>query len=190
LAHGGQIALESFTSLRKRLRRSSAAALTATSAGTGRRHRRFLSTAALGSMVRRLRASEARFRRERLFPASRLPNRTTSSFFERVGVLFYGAWRLRSTIATHFCGRWATCQNLQLIPGREVPTPLKVRIVFGDTRLHQVLADVLALTKLNFNACLFSDGLPVTLRFADDIGEILTAIPGVGSKPLSFRHYI
>lgn len=35
---------------------------------------------------------------------------------------------------------------------------MKVLIVFGDTRLHQVLADVLALTKLNFNACLFSDG--------------------------------
>ncbi|RVH60087.1 hypothetical protein CN213_06165 [Sinorhizobium meliloti] len=80
--------------------------------------------------------------------------------------------------------------KLATYPGREVPTPLKIRIVFGDTRLHQVLADVLALTKLNFNACLFSDGLPVTLRFADDIGEILTAIPGVGSKPLSFRHYI
>jgi hypothetical protein len=80
--------------------------------------------------------------------------------------------------------------RLLTYPGREVPTPLKVRIVFGDTDLHQVLADIMALTKVNFNACIFSDGLPVTLRFADDIGEILTAIPEVGSKPLSFRHYI
>ena len=29
-----------------------------------------------------------------------------------------------------------------------------------------------------------------TLRFADDVGEILTAIPEVSSKPLPFRHYI
>jgi hypothetical protein len=80
--------------------------------------------------------------------------------------------------------------HLQTYPGREVPTPLKVRIVFGDTPLEQVIADILALTKVNFNSCIFSDGLPVTLRFADDVGEILTAIPEVTSKPLPFRHYI
>jgi len=65
-----------------------------------------------------------------------------------------------------------------------------VRIVFGDTDLNQVLTDIVALTKLNFNACIFSDGLPVTLRFADDIGETLTVIPEVSSKPLPFRHYV
>lgn len=80
--------------------------------------------------------------------------------------------------------------KLGTYPGREVPTPLKVKIVFGDTKLTRVLSDILALTKVNFNACLFADGMPVTLRFADDIGEILTAIPEVASKPLPFRHYI
>ncbi len=87
---------------------------------------------------------------------------------------------------------WTSGYVPQLLtyPGREVPTPLKVRIVFGSTALDQVLSDIVALTKVNFNACIFSDGLPVTLRFADDIGEILTAIPDVTSKPLPFRHYI
>lgn len=80
--------------------------------------------------------------------------------------------------------------TLLTYPGREVPTPLRVRLVFGDTSLSQVLADIMALTKVNFNACIFGDGLPVTLRFAGDIGEILTAIPEVTSKPLPFRHYI
>ncbi len=80
--------------------------------------------------------------------------------------------------------------KLLTYPGREVPKPLRIRIVFGATKLGLVLSDIMALTKVNFNACNFSDGLPVTLRFADDIGEILTAIPGVGSKPLPFRHYI
>lgn len=80
--------------------------------------------------------------------------------------------------------------HLLTYPGREVPTPLKIRIVFGDSKIEQVVADILALTKVNFNACIFSDGFPVTLRFADDIGEILTAIPEVTSKPLMFRHYI
>src|SRR5437899_5662669 len=80
--------------------------------------------------------------------------------------------------------------HLLTYPGREVPTPLKVRIVFGGTKLAQVIIDIIALTKVNFNSCIFSDGLPVTLRFADEIGEILTAIPEVSSKPLPFRHYI
>jgi len=79
--------------------------------------------------------------------------------------------------------------SLHTYHGREVPTPLKVRVVFGDTDLDQVLADIVALTKLNFNTCIFADGLPVTLRFAGDIGEILTAIPEVSSKPLPFRHH-
>lgn len=80
--------------------------------------------------------------------------------------------------------------KLRTYPGREIPTPLKVKIVFGDTTLEQVLADIVALTKLNFNTCIYGDGYPVTLRFADDVGEILTAIPEVDSKPLPFRHYI
>lgn len=80
--------------------------------------------------------------------------------------------------------------HLLTYPGREVPTPLRVKIVFGDTPLRQVLADILSLTKLNFNTCIYGDGFPVTLRFADDVGEILTAIPEVSSKPLPFRHYI
>lgn len=62
--------------------------------------------------------------------------------------------------------------------------------MFGATSLEQVLADIMALTKLNFNSCIFADGYPVTLRFADDVGEILTAIPEPTSKPLPFRHYI
>ena len=80
--------------------------------------------------------------------------------------------------------------KLLTYPGREIPTPLKVKIVFGYTPLEQVLADIVALTKLNFNTCIFSDGFPVTLRFADDVGEILTAIPEPSTKPLMFRHYI
>lgn len=51
--------------------------------------------------------------------------------------------------------------------------------------------DVLSLTKLNYNTCIYGDGLPVTLRFADQIGEILTAGPMDSDlPPLPFRYYI
>jgi len=49
---------------------------------------------------------------------------------------------------------------------------------------------VLALTKLNYNACIFADGEPVTLRFADSIGEVLTAGKNIKTYILPFKHYV
>jgi hypothetical protein len=80
--------------------------------------------------------------------------------------------------------------ELVTYPGREVPNPLLVEISRGDGDMNQVLHDVMGLTKVNFNACIFSDGLPVTLRFAEAVGEILTAAPHNDGPPLPFRHYI
>lgn len=63
--------------------------------------------------------------------------------------------------------------------------------VCGEADIKRVVADVLALTKLNYNACIFGDGVPVTLRFADAVGEILTAAPRKNElPPLPFRYYI
>jgi hypothetical protein len=84
--------------------------------------------------------------------------------------------------------------ELGTYPGREVPRPLAVEIVRGDTDLETVMTDLLMLTKLNFNACIFADGSPVTLRFADAVGDIITAIPEARSigpnVPLPFKRYI
>lgn len=53
------------------------------------------------------------------------------------------------------------------------------------------MSDVFTLTKLNYNTCIYSDGVPVTLKFADMIGEILTAGPIQNDlPPLPFRYYI
>jgi hypothetical protein len=80
--------------------------------------------------------------------------------------------------------------RLQTYPGREVPNPLEIFITRGIADFDVVLSDILALTKLNYNACIFADGVPVTLRFADAVGEILTAGPIEGNVPLPFKHYI
>lgn len=80
---------------------------------------------------------------------------------------------------------------LNTYPGREAPNALRVDVLRGDAPLKTVLEDVLNLTKLNFNACIYGDGLPVTLRFADAVGEILTAGPVQKNQPpLPFKHYI
>lgn len=80
---------------------------------------------------------------------------------------------------------------LNTYPGREAPNALRVDVLRGEAPLKTVLEDVLNLTKLNFNACIYGDGLPVTLRFADAVGEILTAGPVQKNQPpLPFKHYI
>lgn len=81
--------------------------------------------------------------------------------------------------------------RLQTYPGWEVPTPLEVEVSRGEVQIEQVLKHVLGLTKLNYNACIYGDGMPVTLRFANAVGEILTAAPLQSDyKPLPFRFYI
>ncbi|KAA0252810.1 MAG: hypothetical protein EDX89_16685 [Acidobacteria bacterium] len=80
--------------------------------------------------------------------------------------------------------------RLKTYPGREVPKPLLVDVHRGEADIKVVCQDVLALTKLNYNSCRFADGIPVTLRFADAIGEILTAGPTTEQPPLPFKFYI
>lgn len=80
--------------------------------------------------------------------------------------------------------------ELRTYPGWETPNPLRIEVCMGEVSVDTVVRDVLMLTKLNFNTCIYADGLPVTLRFADAVGEILTAAPDVPEAPLPFRHYI
>jgi hypothetical protein len=80
--------------------------------------------------------------------------------------------------------------RLETYPGREVPNPITVNVVRGDANIEIVLADLMALTKLNYNSTAFADGTPVTLRFANLVGEILTAGPTDVKAPLPFKFYI
>jgi hypothetical protein len=80
--------------------------------------------------------------------------------------------------------------RLRTYPGREVPNPLMIDVCRGTAPIETVLRDILALTKVNYNSCIFADGVPVTLRFAENVGEILTAGPAAQLPPLQFRYYI
>lgn len=53
-----------------------------------------------------------------------------------------------------------------------------------------VLSDILGLTKINYNACNFSDQLPVTIRFADKVGEVLTMGSAAGAERQPFKFYV
>ena len=74
--------------------------------------------------------------------------------------------------------------------GRAEPSTASTSSAVRQT-FTTVLNDVMALTKVNYNSCIFADGIPVTLRFADAIGEILTAGPATEMiPPLPFKMYI
>ena len=72
----------------------------------------------------------------------------------------------------------------------EVACPLQIEVNRGKADLKTVFSDIMALTKLNYNACIYGDGLPVTLRFSNTIGDILTAIPEVNWAAKPFKYYI
>jgi hypothetical protein len=74
--------------------------------------------------------------------------------------------------------------------GPETPNPVLVRLQRGACSLDTILRDVMGLTKINFNSCLHNDRLPVTIRFADAVGEIMLAAPQAGEPRLPFKFYI
>jgi hypothetical protein len=80
--------------------------------------------------------------------------------------------------------------RLDTYMGPDTPNPLLVSVRRGDANIETVLADILSLTKINFNSCLFNDRQPVTIRFADAIGDILVAAPVLSEPRLPFKFYI
>jgi hypothetical protein len=93
---------------------------------------------------------------------------------------------------------WTTgfVPRLNTYPGWNVPNPLDIEVCNGEADIETVLKDIMRLTKLNYNNCTFADGLPITLKFASKVGDILTTLPSddkdteENHKPLPFWHYI
>lgn len=75
--------------------------------------------------------------------------------------------------------------------GVHVPSPLQIADHVGqDTPRQQLLAEILALTKLNWNSASFCGKRPVTLRFAELVGEIMKEIPPDREPLPQFKYYI
>lgn len=80
--------------------------------------------------------------------------------------------------------------RLDTYMGPETPNPVAVHVRRGDCELTTVLRDILGLTKINFNSCLHNDRLPVTIKFANAVGDILMAAPIESEPRLPFKFYI
>ena len=72
----------------------------------------------------------------------------------------------------------------------EMPRNLRIKIIRGTADIEVVLRDILALTKLNYNSSIYGDGIPVTLKFSNKIGSILTSTTEWKVDTRQFMYYI
>lgn len=62
-------------------------------------------------------------------------------------------------------------------PHGHVPAPVQITDHVGDTDARALLQEVLLLTKMNWNSARFAERVPVTVRFAGEVGAIMRDLP-------------
>jgi hypothetical protein len=90
---------------------------------------------------------------------------------------------------------WTTgyVPQLDTYIGPETPNPLHITVMRSKNAkpdIRTVLADIMGLTKINYNSCNFNDGMPVTVRFARMVGDVLTMGSAKGEEKQPFKFYV
>ena len=90
---------------------------------------------------------------------------------------------------------WTTgyVPQLDTYIGPETPNPLHITVMrskYAKPDIRTVLTDIMGLTKINYNSCNFNDGLPVTVRFARMVGDVLTMGSAKGQERQPFKFYV
>lgn len=63
--------------------------------------------------------------------------------------------------------------ELRTYPGVHVPAPFEVIRAKGDSSYKEISKEILSLTKLNWNTADFCSGLPITIGFSRNVGQVL-----------------
>lgn len=123
-------------------------------------------------------------------------NRYDLVSLQKIGTRFFregGYPPLRRTYAQcgsgHFLYTLGYIPELGTYPKGYVPEPWYLIDHHGDTTPKRLFKEVLALSKMNFNNADFADGDPITVRFAQRIGEIL-AYMKEGEEDKHYRFYM
>jgi hypothetical protein len=77
--------------------------------------------------------------------------------------------------------------------GPETPNPLFITLLRSKREMPEmdvVLRDIVGLTKINYNSCNYNDSLPVTVRFARMVGDVLTMGSAKGAEKQPFKFYV
>ena len=83
-------------------------------------------------------------------------------------------------------------ERIAAYDGWEVPVPLSLTLQHGEADLRTIAADILALTKVNYNACQLGESEPITIKYSDRVGEILLGNPRLARDRWrhNFKFYI
>lgn len=79
---------------------------------------------------------------------------------------------LKSTIKNSCCIHLDS-HRIRSYAGHRIPNALRIEHI-GDSQ-NEVAKEILGLTKLNWNTA-FSTSLPITIRFADEVGKVLSEL--------------
>lgn len=77
--------------------------------------------------------------------------------------------------------------------GPETPNPISITVLRSTGEapdIKTVLQDIMNLTKINYNASNYGDSLPVTIRFADKVGDVLIMGSAQDAERQPFKFYI
>lgn len=74
--------------------------------------------------------------------------------------------------------------------GVGIPRPLLLRRWAGCGPADTMAAEVLALTKMNWNNDALYDTVPTTLRYAQTLAQVIKTMPALQPKPYSYRLFI
>lgn len=102
---------------------------------------------------------------------------------------------LRGTLASfgdkaHFLYTLGYIPFLGTYPRPHVPEPLEIVQHIADSPIRRVCEEILALTKMNWNSAEYAGGMPITLRFARRVGEIMSEVPVSEPVQPSYRFYM
>lgn len=76
-------------------------------------------------------------------------------------------------------------------PGARVPNALQLRPHDdNETSLDRIAAEVLALTKMNWNSTQFDQALPIPIRAAREVGRVLRHVSFAERDQTDFRYYM
>jgi hypothetical protein len=75
-------------------------------------------------------------------------------------------------------------------PGLYVPRPLEFRLHDPEATPNALAAEMLALTKLNWNTTQFDQGDPITIRAAKEVGDILRYLKPADEVASSYSAYM
>jgi len=75
-------------------------------------------------------------------------------------------------------------------PGVHIPRGIEISIYSGDSTIRKVAEEIMALTKLNFNNCSYYDSFPITIRFAQKVGEIIQYMDEGVDPPNKYFYYM